>query len=279
MLAPQGSKAPEASFSVAIRTVTIDGWEGTASYGVGGGITFDSRIDQEYAETRTKARVLVRRAAQFTLLETMKWEPIAGYWLLDQHLERLEDSARYCGFNFNREGVEAQLIDAVPTFGDRPQKVRLSLDQQGRVAVSVEELVECCGPVRVVVDDVPVDPSDWRLYHKTSMRSRYEQTRRRHPEADDVLMINNRGEVMESTIANVIVRLGNTWLTPPLSSGCLPGVMRRVLLERGEIVETPVPIADMERAHEVQLINSVRGRIPVTLLDTVEARNSGRRTD
>jgi para-aminobenzoate synthetase/4-amino-4-deoxychorismate lyase len=279
MLAPDGSKAPGASFSVAIRTVTIDGWAGTASYGVGGGITFDSRIDQEYAETRTKARVLLRRAAQFTLLETMKWEPIAGIWLLDQHLERLEASARYCGFDYDRERVAAQLNHAVPTLGDRPQKVRLSLDQGGRVVVSTEELIELNGPVRVVVDDVPVDPSDWRLYHKTSMRSRYEQTRRRHPDADDVLMINNRGEITESTIANVVVRLGHNWFTPPLSSGCLPGVLRRVLLERREIVETPVSIADVSRADEVQLINSVRGRIPVTLLDTVGVPEPGRRTD
>jgi para-aminobenzoate synthetase/4-amino-4-deoxychorismate lyase len=265
MLAPSGWDAPEASFSVAIRTVTIDRVERIASYGVGGGVTHDSHIEQEYAETRTKARVLVRKATDFTLIETMRWDPGSGYWFLDEHLDRLEASAGYCGYGFQRRMVEDQLMAVAAGFDNAPKRVRLALDQRGEVMIDIEDLVDERRPVRVAVDNVPVDPTDWRLFHKTSMRSRYQHTRRRHPEADDVLMVNNRGEITESTIANVIVRVGDRWLTPPLASGCLPGVMRRVLLERGEISEAPVSVSDLARADSVELINSVRGRMPVML--------------
>ena len=120
MLAPPGVDAPAASFSVAIRTVTIDGEIGTASYGVGGGITHGSLIDQEYEETRAKARVLIRKAADFVLIETMRWEYDRGYWFLNEHLDRLQDSADYCGFEFDRARIEEQLQAAAGAFPGSP---------------------------------------------------------------------------------------------------------------------------------------------------------------
>jgi para-aminobenzoate synthetase/4-amino-4-deoxychorismate lyase len=277
MLAPPGSEPPELSFSVAIRTVTIDRAAGAASYGVGGGITHDSRIDQEYAETRTKARVLIRKPADFTLVETMKWEPGAGYWYLKEHLDRLEASARYCGYGFRRPAVEDRLLAAAAGFGDTPQRVRLSLDQRGDLLLAFEVMVDHTKPVRVAVDDVPVDPTDWRLFHKTSMRNRYEQALRRHPEADDVLLVNNRGEVTEATVANVVVRKGSRWFTPPLSCGCLPGVMRGALLERGEVSEAPILVSDLGQVDQVELVNSVRGRVPAILVDAAGVTEARRR--
>lgn len=265
MLAPPGVDAPAASFSVAIRTVTIDGEIGTASYGVGGGITHGSRIDQEYEETRAKARVLIRKAADFALIETIRWESDRGFWFLSEHLDRLQDSADYCGYEFDREQIEGQLLAATGAFPDSPMRVRLSLGEQGQVNIETGRIVQTDKPLRVAVDHLPVDPSDWRLFHKTSMRGRYEEARFRHPDADDVLMVNLDGQITESTIANVIVRLDGKWLTPPISSGCLPGVMRRVLLEAGEIEEAPVLVSDLARAEGLELINSVRLRVPAVL--------------
>ena len=66
--------------------------------------------------------------------------------------------------------------------------------------------------VHVALDDVPQDPRDVFLFHKTSRRQRYEEARRRHPDADDVVLINDRGEVTESTIANVAVRIDGRWV-------------------------------------------------------------------
>ena len=265
MLTPPGAGTPDASFSVAIRTVTIDKELGIATYGIGGGITNDSRVDTEYAEARTKARVLIRKATDFELIETIRWESGRGYSFLAEHLDRLQDSAEYCGFGFSRTQVERQLRAAADDFPEGLQRVRVSLDEHGQVRVQTQELIDSKEPLRIVIDDVPVDPSDWRLFHKTSMRTRYDQARLRHPEADDVLLINNNGEITESTIANVIVRLDGRWLTPPVSAGCLPGVMRRVLLDKGDIEEGPILISDLARAEAVQLINAVRLQVPVFL--------------
>jgi branched-subunit amino acid aminotransferase/4-amino-4-deoxychorismate lyase len=79
------------------------------------------------------------------------------------------------------------------------------------------------------------------------------------------LLVNLDGEITESTIANVVVRIDGAWMTPPLASGCLPGVMRRVLLEAGEIKEAPILLADLVRAEGLELINSVRLRVPALL--------------
>lgn len=277
MLAPPGSGSPAASFSVAIRTVTLDAETGTASYGIGGGITHDSQPDQEYAETRTKARVLVRKPVGFGLIETLRWESGSGYAFLREHLDRLQDSADYCGFPCDRVAVEAQLEAAAREIAGDPARVRVVLDQDGRLSVQIEDLVDPAGPLRLAVDDVPVDPSDWRLFHKTSLRERYRQARIRHPSADDVLLVNLDGEITESTIANVIVFIDGNWVTPPVSSGCLPGVMRRVLLERGEIREAPVLVSDLARADGLALVNSVRLRVPAVLAEPVGAAAPGPR--
>ena len=91
--------------------------------------------------------------------------------------------------------------------------------------------------IRVAIDDEPQDPRDVFLFHKTSLRERYEEARRRHPDADDVLLVNDRGEITESTIANVAVRVDGRWRTPPLDAGLLPGIGRAVALEEGRLVE------------------------------------------
>jgi para-aminobenzoate synthetase/4-amino-4-deoxychorismate lyase len=276
MLAPPGSGAPAALFSVAIRTVTIDRDSGTASYGIGGGITHESRTDQEYAETRTKARVLIRKAADFELIETMRWEYGPGYFYLGEHLDRLQDSAEYCGFLFDRTEVERLLEATAQGITEEVARVRLSLGQDGQLNVQVHRLVQPVQPLRVIVDHVPVDPSDWRLFHKTSLRERYQKARLRHPAADDVLLVNLDGELTESTIANVIVRVDGAWVTPPVASGCLPGVMRRVLLEAGEIKEATILVSDLVRAEGLELINSVRLRVRAVLDDSVGPSPPGR---
>jgi len=88
-LAPANAAGPRARFNVAIRTVVQDARSGTAVYGVGGGITWDSRAAAEYDETVAKARVLTARRPPVRLLETLAHEPGTGYRRLEEHLERL----------------------------------------------------------------------------------------------------------------------------------------------------------------------------------------------
>ena len=222
-LAPPGTGEPRANFNVAIRTVALDGQTRTAEYGVGGGITHDSSAPGEYEEILAKARVLTDVRPAFELFESLAHVPAEGFRHLDEHLERLAASARYFGFRFEPEAAAAALKRAVDEVA-APSVVRLDARARRR---AVDRRSRTCRrrtePVRVALDDEPVDPSDVWLFHKTTRRAPYERRRERRPDVDDVLLINDRGEVTESTIANLAVRLEGEWVTPPIDAGLLAG--------------------------------------------------------
>jgi para-aminobenzoate synthetase/4-amino-4-deoxychorismate lyase len=260
-LAPPGAPGPRARFAVAIRTVTIDRAAGLAEYGVGGGVTAGSSAAGEHGEALLKARVLVHRRPAFQLLETLRWEPQRGFPLLARHLDRLAASAEYFGFACDRGRVEAALAAAVGAAAAEGEalRVRLTLSDSGEPSVAVSPLPPPPGrAVRLAVDPEPVDPADPLLFHKTTLRDPYDRRRARWPGHDDVLLVNGRGEVTESSIANLAVRLDGRWWTPPLASGCLPGVYRAELLARGEIAERPIRRDELERAEGIALLNAVR---------------------
>jgi para-aminobenzoate synthetase/4-amino-4-deoxychorismate lyase len=273
-VAPPDVDGPSCCFNVAIRTAVIDVEEGVAEYGVGGGIVWDSLAEAEYEETRAKAQLLVDRRPDFDLFETIRWDDDRGFWWLDEHLDRMEASAAYFGWPFDRAAARRAVGEAVEQRTGH-LRIRLTSTRTGAVGVTVSEesLIPISeGPslgdatVQVEVDDQPVSSHDVFLFHKTTHRNVYLDRRRRHPEADDVLLVNERGEVTESTIANLVVRFGQQWWTPALDSGCLPGIYRRVLLEKGVIRERFIALHELDAAEELGLINSVRGWRPAALI-------------
>ena len=263
-LAPPGSGEPRASFNVAIRTVVLDAQTRTAEYGVGGGITHDSSASGEYEEIVAKARVLTDVRPAFELFESLAHVPAEGFRHLDEHLERLAGSAGYFGFRFEPEAAAAALKRAVAEVTG-PSVVRLMLARDGGLSTDVRDLPPADDAVRVALDDEPVDPSDVWLFHKTTRRAPYERRRERRPDVDDVLLVNDRGEVTESTIANLAVRLDGVWVTPPVDAGLLPGTYRNVLLREGRMTERPVTVDELRGARELALVSSVRGWRPAVL--------------
>ena len=263
LLAPPGSGRPRAEFSVAIRTLVVDGRDGSAEYGVGGGVVHESVAAEEYREAMVKARVLHRRRKPLTLLETMRWDPETGVWLLDRHMDRLRSSARYLGVELPEAEILA-LIEGVG--GVRPLRIRLLVPEAGPPRLEAAPLAALPPAAGLALDDRPIDRSDFLRYHKTTRRGPYEAAAARHPEADDVVLVNDLGEAVETTVANLAVRLGEEWLTPPLEAGCLPGVYRGDLLDRGLLIEQPVPIDALLAADEIAVLNSVQGRRPAKLL-------------
>ena len=81
----------------------------------------------------------------------------------------------------------------------------------------------------------------------------------RHPNANDVVLWNEAGEVTETTISNLAVLFAGEWWTPPVSSGCLPGTYRAELLDQSKLVERVVSLDDLRGAESIARINSVRG--------------------
>jgi para-aminobenzoate synthetase/4-amino-4-deoxychorismate lyase len=200
-------------------------------------------------------------ARSFELLETMKWTPGEGFWLLDRHLDRLRRSADHFGFLYKRTLVDAALASVSPAATSR---VRLLVGPDGHARIEVSAFVPFDRPLAVRLADQPIDPSDELLYHKTTHRSLYERMRR--SDADDVLLWNVIGEITESTIANVVVEIGGRRITPPVECGLLAGVFRAELLDTGEIEERVVLTEQVKTAPRIWLVNSVRGWCPATLL-------------
>lgn len=259
-LSPHGSDRPRARFNVAIRTVMLDAQTGLAEYGVGGGITWDSRPANEYDEVVAKARVLTWRRPRFDLVETLLHEPGAGYRHLEAHLDRLRGSAGYFGFRYDDGAVRASLANAATDASHGPSRVRLLLSRDGGTTSGAVPLSPPSARVMLAIDEAhPVDPSDVMLFHKTTHRTRYDDARARHPDADDVILVNTRGDATEATIANLAVRLDGRWFTPPLDAGLLPGVERAALLAEGRLAERTMSIPDLRAADDLAVLSSVRG--------------------
>ncbi len=259
-LTPSSAAPRSASFNVAIRTVVVDAETGTAEYGVGGGITWDSSAAGEFDETVAKAKVLTARRPPFELLESMRRDPGEPIRRSEQHIERLRSSAAFFGFAFDEAEVRAVIDGAEAAGSDRSVKIRLRLSRAGTIEVSSAALGRGAPePIRLALDDVPVDPGDVFLFHKTTMRRRYEEALARHPDADDTLLINTRGQITETCAANVAVKLDGRWWTPPLDAGLLAGTERAALLADGTLAERPIRIDEAISAEEVAVFNSVRG--------------------
>lgn len=271
-----------ARFSVAIRTAVVDRQRGEATYGVGGGILWDSVAAVERRECELKAQVLTAAAERgpwgpcdrFELLETMRWTPGEGFADLAHHLARLSASAEYFGFTLDLGATEARLaaFDAERGSGAGGEadrlRVRLLADVRGRLRLEAAPLDGVGGdgpdaaanrPVRLGVAPAPVDPDDPFLYHKTTRRRVYEEALAARPGCDDVLLWNPRGEATESCVANLVVDLDGEWLTPPVACGLLPGTRRARLLAEGRVRERVVALADLDRSRAIYLVSSLRG--------------------
>jgi para-aminobenzoate synthetase/4-amino-4-deoxychorismate lyase len=254
MFAPPGAPF-RARFSVAIRTLVV-ARDGSAEYGVGSGVTWGSRPDAEHAEAMLKAAILLAPTPAPQLLETMRLEPGAGIRNLDRHLRRLTGSAEQLGFSCDEQAIRARLAEHA---ADAPSRVRLLLARDGVVTVEHAALGTGTTPVRLAVDPSPSPPPDDWCRHKTTRRDRYEAAAARCPDADDVVLVDDRGRLIETTIANLAVLLDGRWWTPPLSSGCLPGVERARLLDDATLAERVLTTADLLRADGLAVLSSLRG--------------------
>jgi para-aminobenzoate synthetase / 4-amino-4-deoxychorismate lyase len=219
-----GHIAPQrkAKFNVAIRTALVDAETQKAQYGVGGGIVWDSTSADEYAEALLKARVLTEAWPEFSLLETMLWMPHEGFFLREKHVARLLDSAAYFDFPVSGGQIEAHL-DNIATVFDTAQRVRLLLDREGNVFSESAAFQPVQRVVRICLAAAAVNSSDIFLFHKTTHRAVYEHARAGVPDCDDVLLYNERGELTEFTIGNLVVEMDGELVTPPIECGLLAG--------------------------------------------------------
>jgi para-aminobenzoate synthetase/4-amino-4-deoxychorismate lyase len=256
-----------AQFNVAIRTVLVNRQTSAAEYGVGGGIVWDSQCANEQQECRIKSRVLANTPPHFDLLETLRWSPDGGFTLLDEHIERLKRSAVYFGFNIDIQAIADEMAHADAGWNTVPQRVRVTVSRTGKAQIEAVPLVpDTRGFADIAIAGQPIDTADVFLYHKTTHRRVYREALDTRPGFADVILFNAKGEVTESTIANLAVEIDGVLYTPPVSCGLLAGTLRRHLLADGTLRERVILIEELRHSPRVCLLNSVRGMHAVNVI-------------
>ncbi|WP_318502454.1 aminodeoxychorismate synthase component I [Bacillus sp. T3] len=253
----------KATFSVPIRTVMIDHKTGQATYGVGGGITWDSTAEGEYDEILAKASLLKQDLPDFQLIESLLLEN-ERYFLLEEHLNRIKNSAQYFGFQFQIADAEKYLLKYASQQKEKKQKVRFLLAKNGEMNIEGNEVGKSVGPKKVIVATSPVHKNNPFLYHKTTNRDIYYQYQKNKPaEIFDILLWNENGEITEFTNGNIVLEIDGIRWTPSVKSGLLAGTFRESLIKTKEIRERTLSIEDLNYATKIWFINSVRKWVQV----------------
>jgi branched-subunit amino acid aminotransferase/4-amino-4-deoxychorismate lyase len=202
----------------------------------------------------------------FDLLETIRWTPGHGFFLLDRHLDRIARSARHFGYACDTARLRESLDRAVISSAE-PLRLRLLVSRDGTARVERAILTPPASPARVTLARAPIDPANAFLYHKTTNRKVYEDVKPPGTDSgvDDVILWNPDRQVTESTIANIVIEIGGRKLTPPVECGLLAGTFRGQLIEDGEVEVGIVSVDQLGTAIRLWLVNSVRGWWPAAL--------------
>ncbi len=216
--------------------------------------------------------------SSFELIETFRFtscpgisEPLAGYYLLSRHVDRLGSSARFFGFPYTKalilEALEDTATRILSGTGEDEMchyRVRLLLGKTGAVRITCSLMgQDRPSAVKFDLSDLAVCSKDTFLYHKTTCRPVYRRERKRITTTDlfETVFTNERGQLTEGTISNLFLRFEpvGRLLTPPVASGLLNGTLRAELLAQRRAIECVLYPNDLLAASEIFLGNSVRG--------------------
>ena len=269
------SPEQEATFNVAIRTVTLE--DGKGEMGAGSGIVWESDVEDEYDECLLKAQFLTDvkmvNTPPFELIETMRWEKKID--LMDDHCKRFADSASYFAFPFNEavfRNVVKNVCDKLKS--DAVYKIRVTLNKSGHFFIT-SSIVKNKRPnlFRLYISPVRVESSDIFLRHKTTRRTFFDESCReaRKRGFDEVIFLNERGEITQGSRTNIFLKKGDKFYTPPLSCGLLNGIYRSKLLEGdGAATERVLFRQDLLQADEIYLCNAVHGLVKAYWMNEVD---------
>lgn len=239
-------------FNVAIRTIQLQA--GKAIYGVGGGITWDSTWESEYIETQQKSAVLYRKNPQFDLVTTGKIEK-GRLTFQDQHLKRLREAARYFAYPFDEEKLKVELNQTLAELDPSTDyRLRISIAKSGKMTCKLEKL-QALSEVFCKAIIVPQNANLQQpfTYFKTSYRPHLNLGQQ------EQIYYNAQGQLLESSIGNLVLQLDGHLYTPPVELGLLNGIYRQHLLETGQATEKILSLDDLKSAERIYACNALRG--------------------
>lgn len=244
-------------FSVPIRILQKTKESKVYKYRAGGAIVWDSEVEDEWNEVFVKTSFLSQNTKDWKLLETVRVKnKTPSFW--DEHISRLETSAKILGFKFNSEILNLKF--------DKDGIYRIELNKSGEFGISYREY-KISKSNKIVVSEQVVNSSDVFLKYKTSYRPYYNSSlnKIRQGEVYDEIFFNEKDELTEGSRSNIVLEIDGQLYTPPLCCGLLDGVYRKYLLDNGKCVEKVLTKSDLERADKIFCINSVRGEKEVVL--------------
>ncbi|MFH1094546.1 MAG: aminodeoxychorismate synthase component I [Candidatus Omnitrophota bacterium] len=276
-----GYISPEntAAFNVAIRTILLKGTKG--EMGVGGGITYSSCPESEWAECKLKAKFI--RQSAFQLIETMRASKKENIFLFNLHLKRLRASAKFFGFAFDLRNIKTALTQRILTLNpDKTYKIRLLLGISGDISIHTSVLSEQephTDTPKICISPHRLNHNNMYLYHKTTNRILYNRALKRYKKQGffDVIFLNLKGEICESAISNIFLKKNGVYYTPPVSCGLLPGVFREYFLTTHKKIakEKVLHLDDLKNADEIYCTNSVLGMVKVKLVQKSDKTTEG----
>ena len=206
------------------------------------------------------------------LIETILVDAERRVPLLARHLKRLEASCKALGYGWGGRAVEGDImITALGLATPGPHRLRLLVARDGSRSIQTAVLPSLPAGQEAMLAPEALRASEPLLRYKTTYRPWYTKTIEwlpAHPHIFDLLYLNERGELCEGSRSNVYLRMDGDWYTPPVDSGCLPGVQRAELLDTGRVEERVLTLADLHAADEIRLSNALRGWFPVTLRES-----------
>ena len=248
ILVPQGPSI----FNVAIRTLQMEGTK--AIYGVGGGITWDSNWEAEYEETKQKAAVLYRQNPKFDLISTGRIHQ-GKLLFLEEHIKRLQESSRYFDYPFNAEKAHNQATALCQSLDlDTDYRLKMSLKKDGELKFEHSQLTNLSDDfcqARLVEQRHPLDSP--YTFFKTSYRPHLSI------ELHEQIYYNHEGQLLETSIGNIVLKIEDQLYTPPVHLGLLNGIYRQSLIADNKLKEKVLTVKDMEQAQAIYGCNAVRG--------------------
>ncbi|MFL6293700.1 MAG: aminotransferase class IV [Thermoanaerobaculia bacterium] len=183
---------------------------------------------------------------------------------VEAHLDRLFEGLPRIGIDFeDREGLAAAVAEVAVASPWPIARMRIAVTPGIRL-VSLAPYIPPLPPVSAIL--LP-EPWIWSRSPLAGLKSlSYQANRlalRRAAGVFEALLLNERGRLVEGSRSNVILALADGLFTPPAEDGCLPGTVRRRLLERGEIAERSLTPEDLETASRILLTNSLIGVLEV----------------
>lgn len=261
-------------FNVAIRTAVLR--QGNIRYAIGSGVVYDSNVRDEYDECLLKAQIItdlqLPATPDFNLIETMGWSAQTGLMHLDLHCQRLRASASALGFEINMNKCQKALAQYCSALdGTQAFLVRLELSPSGDVSFSHRSLdpKTCFEIWPIVISKNTVQSGLSLAAHKTTKRDFFEAERERlldNSTAQEVIFLNAEGQICEGSITNIFIQKDNVLLTPPQKAGCLPGILREVLIQTGQAKEAELSLSDLRDADQIFIGNSARGLMRARLI-------------